>query len=64
MVNTNWPSIRCPQCDYDGEVIFILTSTTIATIKCGSCSYTHGAVEIASLPPQVVKLLSALKRAS
>jgi ribosomal protein S27E len=62
MVNTNWLPIRCPQCHYD-EAIFILDRTTIVAIKCASCSHTW-AVEIASLPPKVLKLLSAIKRAS
>jgi ribosomal protein S27E len=62
MVSTNWLSIRCPQCHCD-EAVFILNSTTIVTIKCGSCSHTW-AVEIASLPPKVLKVLSAIKRAS
>jgi ribosomal protein S27E len=62
MVSTNWLSIPCPQCHND-EAIFILNSTTTVTIKCASCSHTW-AVEIASLPPKVLKLLSAMKRAS
>ena len=62
MVSTNGLSIRCPQCHSD-EAIFILDSTTIVTIKCASCSHTW-AVEIVSLPPKVLKLLSAIKRAS
>jgi ribosomal protein S27E len=62
MVSPNWLSIRCPQC-HCAEAVFILNSTTIVTIKCGSCSHTW-AVEIASLPPKVLKILSAIKRAS
>jgi ribosomal protein S27E len=62
MVSTNWLSIPCPQC-HCNEAIFILNSTTIVTIKCASCSHTW-AVEIASLPPKVLKVLSAIKRAS
>ena len=62
MVSTNWLSIRCLQCRYD-EAIFILNSTAIVTIKCASCSHTS-TVEIASLPPEVLKVLSAIKRAS
>ena len=39
------------------------TARQSVTIKCASCSLTW-AVEIASLPPKVLKLLSAIKRAS
>jgi ribosomal protein S27E len=62
MVSTNWLSIPCPQC-HCNEATFILNSTTIVTIKCASCSHTW-AVEIASLPSEVLKLLSEVKRAS
>jgi ribosomal protein S27E len=62
VVSTNCLSIPCPECHYD-VAIFILNSTTKVTIKCASCSHTW-AVEIASLPPKVLKVLSAIKRAS
>jgi ribosomal protein S27E len=63
MVSTHWLSIRCPECHYD-EAIFILNSPpTIVTFRCASCSHTW-AVAIASLPPKVLKVLSAIKRAS